>query len=87
MAASNEHSDRKFYTRNRDEWCFPWALPPTVSQEVSSAFRDSMGDYIADTMTNISYPPVGLGYESDTDYSSVRALRDALLGKLAGISA
>jgi len=68
IAASNEHNDRKFYTRgNRDKWCFPWALPPPVNQEVSSAFLESMGGYIAHTIADSNFP-WDLGFESDTDY-------------------
>jgi len=50
IEASNEHSNRKFYTRGcHGNWYFPWASPPS-DQQVSSTFRDIMSGYIADML-------------------------------------
>jgi len=69
IAASNTHSDRTFYTRgSHGKWHFPWALPPNVNQEVLSAFRDSVGDCIADML--LETPPgdaFGTAYFADDE--------------------
>ena len=69
IEASNKHSNQTFYTRGcRGKWYFPWALPQSVTRNVSATFRDSMIRCIADILVQTGVAsPRGLSAYASAD--------------------